>query len=824
MSKWEFLLQKEGDRTWLPLESADVEILEGRYRIVAHTHIANTEVQIQIIHNSTEEVPPLRRVQKRSSRTHSQGLISIIPFTRLKPGKWEFRCQTKPTTSSVKTKQHIIYLEVLPTDYDDSDLSQILDVQSQELYPLADSETQQNESITNENISVLSSQINSLDNPEDKTEKKDAELTTKSDEIELLDAQIEEKNSTNLLDDEEEDSSIQVPNQLEEQSQILDIEDTEKKLQELTETLINNSSILGQIEQEQAIELEANKEKDTNATARTNLTINYPLQLTLDQASYTAQPGEALIISGQIILDNQAQNLQSTEVFNHLISQNTLTKNESSIPENNTPIVDGSLKICLRNPQTSEILIDIQQALPEQAPPIIFACTVNVPENIKTRLILGQITLTNNTVTLANTSFTITAPLQNWLTAIDDNFTEDDHQGMAPTITPAARKSEQKSPSFQELVEKINQGKPQTESDIEQPLPPQIYQPVEGEADSGALKLPAFGNSPPEKMAKEKTLINELLAKSNAPQDSDELDDVWEDSNKLSEQTNLQGEEIEESESESESKTIEEEEASINQQNLVPFPTKFAPRKESFKALNLEDRLFDRLNSLANDSELSQWMKASSPSPTEELENTSESKNKDGTDNLPDSDSINKMVDDEELASENSDEINWEAQEFVVEDEQLEQQEKQWNDGLANISQPEDESISRQPYILPDDRPVPVPHLEVLAKDVVAGKDIKVRVQLPEGLPLIYVKIWVYDRQAQTIVTGPRWLTDFIPNGMGQLEVITDLYIAYGCLEIKIEAIAAEVQTNRESHRAVIEHLVVPPPPPILPFDDLNLS
>ncbi|NEO52271.1 MAG: hypothetical protein F6K54_03755 [Okeania sp. SIO3B5] len=824
MSNWEFLLQKEGDRTWLPLESADVEILEGRYRIVAHTHIANTEVQIQIIHNSLEDVPPLRRVQKRSSLTHSQGLISIIPFTRLKPGKWEFRCQSKPTTSSVKAKQHIVYLEVLPTDYDDSDFSQTLDVQSQEIYPLKDSETQQNESITNENISVLSSQINSLDNPEDNTEKKDVELTTKSDEIEVLDAQIEEQNPTNLLDDDE-DSSIQVQNKLEEENHLSDIKDTENKLTELTEIIRHNSSILGQVDQEQAIELEANQQTDTNATNQTNSTINYPLQLTLDRASYTAQPGEALIISGQIVLDNQSQNLQSTEGFNHLISQNTLTKNDSSIAENNTPIVDGNLKICLRNPQTSEILIDVQQALPEKAPPIIFACTINVPENIKTRLILGQITLTNNTVTLANTSFTITAPLQNWLAAIDDNFTEDDHQGMAAKITPAARKPEQKSPSFQDLVEKINQVKPQKESDIEQPLPPQIYQPVEGEGDSGTLELPTFGNPPPETMAKDQTLINELLAKSNVPQDSDELDDVWEDSNKLSEQTNLQAEEIENSESESKLEAkIEEEEVPINQQNLVPFPTKFAPRKEAFKALNLEDRLFSRLNSLANDSELSQWMKASSLSPTEESENISESKNKDGADNLSDSDSSNRMVDGEELVSENSDEINWEAQEFVVEDEQLDPQEKQWNDGLANISQSEDESISRQPYILPEDQPVPVPHIEVLAKEVVAGKDVKVRVQLPEGLPRIYVKIWVYDRQAQTIVTGPHWLTDFIPNGMGQLEVITDLYIAYGCLEIKFEAIAAEVQTNRESHRAVIERLVVPPPPPILPFDDLNLS
>jgi hypothetical protein len=30
---WAFLLQQEGDRAWLPLESPDVEVLEGRYRL-----------------------------------------------------------------------------------------------------------------------------------------------------------------------------------------------------------------------------------------------------------------------------------------------------------------------------------------------------------------------------------------------------------------------------------------------------------------------------------------------------------------------------------------------------------------------------------------------------------------------------------------------------------------------------------------------------------------------------------------------------------------------------------------------------------------------
>ncbi len=842
MSDWEFLLQKEGDQTWLPLESADVEILEGRYRIVANTHIANTEVQIRIIHDSTEEIPPVRRVHKRSSRTHSQGLISIIPFTRLKPGKWEFRCQAKPITSSKETKQHIVHLEVLPTEYDTSDFSQQLEPQNQELYTVADSQPQPKDLITNENISFFSDQIDTDEvaiNLEENTVKNNPELpkleVIQSDEIELLDGQIQDEsqalseesesmeNIADLLDsDEQEQPNIKSQNQ--------EVKNIENKLKELTETLINNSSILGQLqkEQEQEIELEPNKETDTDTNTQTNSTVNFPLELTLDRASYIAQAGEALIISGQIILDNQNQNIQSNEGFNNLPLQNNLTKKDSTITENNTPIVNGNLKICLRNPQTSEILIEVQQTLPEQVTPIVFACTINVPENIKTRLILGQIILTDSTNTLANKSFTITAPLQNLLAVIDDNFVEDEHQEITlETKTLAARKPEQKSPSFLELVEKINQSQPEQKTDKEQPLPPQIYKPGTGESDSESLELPTFGNPLPDNVAKDANRIDDLLGKSNSLTDSDEVDDVWRDSDRSEDRTSLQPEE------ELESKTLnKEEKAPETKQNLVPFPTKFDPRNKDFKALKLEDRFFSKAYSLINDSELLQWMKASSLEETEEtdngteLENTSESKQKTEIEELPDNDSISVMVDDEEFASGNNDEINWEAQEFVVEDEQVEEilpnQEKQWNFGLANISQQQDESISTQPYILPDEQPLPIPHLEVLAEDVIAGRAVKVRVQLPEGLPRIYVKIWVYDRQAQTVVAGPRWLTDFIPNGMGEIEVITELDIAYGCLEVKFEAIAAEVQTNRESHKAVIERLVVPPPPPKLPFDDLS--
>ena len=48
MEYWEFLLQQEGDHHWLPLDTAQMEILEGRYRIMAHTSSAHTPVQVQV--------------------------------------------------------------------------------------------------------------------------------------------------------------------------------------------------------------------------------------------------------------------------------------------------------------------------------------------------------------------------------------------------------------------------------------------------------------------------------------------------------------------------------------------------------------------------------------------------------------------------------------------------------------------------------------------------------------------------------------------------------------------------------------------------------
>ncbi len=51
------------------------------------------------------------------------------------------------------------------------------------------------------------------------------------------------------------------------------------------------------------------------------------------------------------------------------------------------------------------------------------------------------------------------------------------------------------------------------------------------------------------------------------------------------------------------------------------------------------------------------------------------------------------------------------------------------------------------------------------------------------------MKLWVEDYQTRWLLDGPHLLTNLLPNVLGGLEVMTQLKIPFGCLEIRIEAI-----------------------------------
>ncbi|RCJ19842.1 hypothetical protein A6S26_03655 [Nostoc sp. ATCC 43529] len=114
MEHWQFLIQKQGDRSWHILESPNLQILEGQYRVLARSSLLNTDVEVRVTHFSTHEVTPKRRIFKRSRRTNSEGLMAVIPFTHFEPGVWELRCSGDLMSDMLgKSWQYGIQVQVL---------------------------------------------------------------------------------------------------------------------------------------------------------------------------------------------------------------------------------------------------------------------------------------------------------------------------------------------------------------------------------------------------------------------------------------------------------------------------------------------------------------------------------------------------------------------------------------------------------------------------------------------------------------------------------------------------------------------------------------
>ncbi|MEM9805780.1 MAG: hypothetical protein AAF959_10915 [Cyanobacteria bacterium P01_D01_bin.56] len=123
MRYWEFLIQQEGDQTWLPLETRQVEILEGRYRMAAHTSYDDTSVEVRVSQLLLDEMPPRRRVRKRKSITNDSGLLAIFPFIQLSPGHWEIHCNSPDVIDDFlgESWHYSVQLQVTPREDEDWD-------------------------------------------------------------------------------------------------------------------------------------------------------------------------------------------------------------------------------------------------------------------------------------------------------------------------------------------------------------------------------------------------------------------------------------------------------------------------------------------------------------------------------------------------------------------------------------------------------------------------------------------------------------------------------------------------------------------------------
>ncbi|MEG4800305.1 hypothetical protein QUB63_04405 [Microcoleus sp. ARI1-B5] len=704
MKKLEFLLQKEGDRAWLPLETPDVEILEGKYRVVARIQHPNTDIEIRITHTSFDGSVPQRKIQSRSARTNPEGLVVIIPYTRLKPGIWELSCLPDPKSTPAKPWQYGVQLEVLP----------------------AESET--------------SEPLPPIDPSEAATSSSDSKNATPVDRA-----------APQIAAPVDRPAPPQPP-----------------AAQPAPQPTKIYQFPLPQTPQPP------------------KAPVKLELELVLDRETFVTQLGRPLIISGKIDIPQPPQ---------------TTRKTAPPIPESQTLelqklIGSAQLQIYLRDPQTSKILAQIQQPMPEQAPPCIFACVTYIPKECKSRLILGEAILSSGGVTLATKLFTITARLEHLLEAIKENFIEEKHQA-EPSQAAAKPPRSATNLSFFKLVEKSLEPpspaeSPTNQSATNESLPPQLSSRPTPSA--GGLELPAFGNKLPDSSRSQ--LLSEI---SNSPKTpAGAIDQPTKPSD------------IPTAPQTAEVLAIDQKPENTPEPETTAPETPPAPSKEAFQTLKVQNRFWSRLSSLASTGESPEWLKATALSPTPKAAPNSS----DAIAVVEESSPTQQQPATSETISEPQP-TGPEAREFVVFDEPP--QPKQVAQKTATVAA---EATPPTPYVLPEDELVPMPILELPRAEILAGQAVTVKVQLPELMPRIYVKVWVFDRQTYLILDGPRWITEFTATGLGNMRASIELEIPYGCMEVEFEAIAVEMQTQRESHKVSVHRQVLPPAGPTLPLDE----
>jgi hypothetical protein len=89
---WVFLIQREGDRVWQPIQTPILEVEECRYRLIGQTNIFNLFAEIRVNVEPFEALSVSECRQTYFRRTNSEGLIIILPFTYFFAGLWELSC------------------------------------------------------------------------------------------------------------------------------------------------------------------------------------------------------------------------------------------------------------------------------------------------------------------------------------------------------------------------------------------------------------------------------------------------------------------------------------------------------------------------------------------------------------------------------------------------------------------------------------------------------------------------------------------------------------------------------------------------------------
>ncbi|MDF5720783.1 MAG: hypothetical protein PUP91_09910 [Rhizonema sp. PD37] len=747
MEHWQFLIQKQGDRSWRLLESPNVEIMEGRYRIVARSNYISTDVEVRVTHYSIEEIPPKRRIQTRSRRTNTEGLMAVIPFTYLQPGIWDLRCNGDLMSDLLgKSWQYSVHLQVLSN----VDLP----------YRRIDHGGEGTTSFCDNSETFIEEPINPV----------------------WLKADTAEQILKHLID-------LALPTQ-----PLLDDELTvEKPLPEP------------------------------------------PLLLTLERETYFAPWGQTLTVSGRVDL------------------KPTTKLNLDDIDFESVCAVE--LRIELRSPLGAERLSLVRQPLPKKSLPLQIEAKVEIPGECESKLILGDISLygaladASEVILLASHCFTIAADVIELLAI---STTELDKQREESKSFKTIEAGETFVPLKLELFNLVKQTKtnPSLHVSSEKCLPPLIAGRSLSKSTSPQLPsvtqsknqintttaVISFASVPKvldkndiisaaSRVASTKTTFPYLKRLQALPSDSEEA----------KRHVALEQEEVTPELDDSVAVVVSRSSELITEDSpyLSPLIRQWMHNQgySLLEPINLHYQDdYDLYTVKSHETRVERKLE-------EPLENADLFKNR-GTDDLLEltdrlsatsgeewekaGDTVTDLTD---VVLEVTDRFSTASpsrkkktvilpKEVVVEDTFN----KVETNTIQNPSTIEFASSVLELVVLES---LPVPQLDLPDGELISGKSIMVRVRLVEERPQVAVKLWVEDCQTRRLLDEPRLLTNLLPNFKGGLEVMAYINVPFGCLEIRVEAIAINMATQRESHKVSLHRTVIPPDLPILQLDEL---
>ena len=861
MENWEFLLQRKGDKSWLPLESPSVEIVEGQYRLAARSGAANAQVGIAIDYRPIADVRHQPLQQKIVKRISHDGLMIVMPYTNFVPGLWRIECSgTEPDAANVLTN----WKKTLEFD--------VIQVSSE-----FGSEWQYND---------FQEEGEDLDNPTELT----PSLHTNALGIALTEP-VPLNYSSPILDIAEQRSTELVQSMFDEFALFGEESDQGEEDSETNPTLeaseIDQEHSLALIDQQQSSLVAV--DSSASSQPRILLQLQQPQYIVDENNSFTIA-GEAYT-SGEIeVILKHPQTLEVILNTRYAIAPPVITQDQlSSITINSinrdrlaaTGVIPFTYQLSVPPPSEVQVLIGEVRIHPQQnferyselfvmqqMIAVSYPASRVLPELIKeAQKYESQENLQHESLT----SSQVSSPLNSQAVQESPNSSSNPQPDQVFLQSDSTEKLVAKPkqvtllslPPLPSKKPKVSPTSENSQGNLGNSIssPNSISLPTIANKISSLPIAETSAETSAETPTSQPKIFSELEADKAQENGLEQLElefadtNIWEDAAVGTKATNQSSLAIDE---EPELTYSFEEDLPQNYDELLEKPWREnlpSIRKNStsnqsqLAAPNRGNRFLNKLQTLSaeaiakqkasqrNEDLVLDTLPEPSLSAPEDLSGMLDQIDNGLGGSMPittiaEATSLAKL--DLELDLELDRLLNTEPDlpdlilnEYVWEEvidpntfpvRTLSGDLSETNPSSANVSPLSETALTirnlqgSSSSTVSEQQEIPTPHMIIPDGEIISGTPMIITVRLPAIAPKFFVKFWIKDLQTRTIVDGPRWLLDFskVPD-TDFIETRTNISIPLSSIDVAFEAIAIESQTQRESHKVRVIRSVVPP-------------